>query len=242
MAIIKGRLRPEGSNNYGDIVYLETSGEQVKLNNGQTVENLSTEFNTHKVNKSNPHEVTKSQVGLGNVQNYGIATQAEAQAGTSNVKYMTPLRVKEAIVVTKHPTVVDAAVGSTSHILLISTTFQSTYASTPTPLFRFAVGNIKGTLAVTVSAYITSSQAEGTFTVYVYKNGAIASGGAGRTVTSKNSNAPNVITFNISDINLGDTVEVRGSRSEVGIGAVGVSRVEVSVKRVDYPVLDEVPV
>ena len=41
--------------------------------------------------------LTKSDVGLGNVQNYGIATQAQAQAGTANDVYMTPLRVKEAI-------------------------------------------------------------------------------------------------------------------------------------------------
>lgn len=41
--------------------------------------------------------VTKGDVGLGSVLNYGIATKAEAEAGTSNSKYMTPLRVKEAI-------------------------------------------------------------------------------------------------------------------------------------------------
>jgi len=41
--------------------------------------------------------VTKSQVGLGNVENYAIATQAEAEAGTVNNKYMTPLRTKQAI-------------------------------------------------------------------------------------------------------------------------------------------------
>jgi len=43
------------------------------------------------------HTHSKSDVGLGSVQNYGIATQAQAQAGTSNSVYMTPLRVKEAI-------------------------------------------------------------------------------------------------------------------------------------------------
>jgi hypothetical protein len=43
------------------------------------------------------HTHTSSQVGLGNVQNYGIATQAQAEAGTANSVYMTPLRVKEAI-------------------------------------------------------------------------------------------------------------------------------------------------
>jgi len=47
--------------------------------------------------KDNPHSVTKSQVGLGNVQNYGIATQSEVEAGTSNSKYMTPLRTMQAI-------------------------------------------------------------------------------------------------------------------------------------------------
>ena len=46
---------------------------------------------------SNPHSVTKSQVGLGSVSNYGLATQAEAEAGTSSAKYMTPLRTKQAI-------------------------------------------------------------------------------------------------------------------------------------------------
>ena len=43
------------------------------------------------------HTHSKSDVGLGSVQNYGIATQAQAQSGTANNVYMTPLRVKEAI-------------------------------------------------------------------------------------------------------------------------------------------------
>ena len=51
----------------------------------------------HKANTTNPHSVTKAQLGLGNVQNYGIATQAEAEAGTANNKYMTPLRTKQLI-------------------------------------------------------------------------------------------------------------------------------------------------
>lgn len=41
--------------------------------------------------------VTKGDIGLGNVQDYGIATKAEAESGVSNNKYMTPLRVKESI-------------------------------------------------------------------------------------------------------------------------------------------------
>lgn len=51
----------------------------------------------HTTDTTNPHSVTKAQVGLGNVLNYGIATTAQAQEGTSNMVYMTALRVKEAI-------------------------------------------------------------------------------------------------------------------------------------------------
>lgn len=52
---------------------------------------------SHTGNTSNPHVVTKAQVGLGSVLNYGVATQAEAEAGTVDTKYMTPLRAKQAI-------------------------------------------------------------------------------------------------------------------------------------------------
>jgi hypothetical protein len=41
--------------------------------------------------------LSKTDIGLGSVENYGIATLAEAQAGASGVKYMTPERVKQAI-------------------------------------------------------------------------------------------------------------------------------------------------
>ncbi len=47
--------------------------------------------------KTGAVSLTKSDVGLGNVQNYGIATQAEAEAGTSSTKYMTPQRTSQAI-------------------------------------------------------------------------------------------------------------------------------------------------
>lgn len=45
----------------------------------------------------NPHNVTKSDVGLGSVQNYGIASKIEAEAGVLNTKYSTPLRVAEQV-------------------------------------------------------------------------------------------------------------------------------------------------
>lgn len=51
----------------------------------------------HILDTNNPHEVTKGQVGLGSVENYGIATQEEATDGTVTNKYMTPLRTMQAI-------------------------------------------------------------------------------------------------------------------------------------------------
>jgi len=46
---------------------------------------------------SNPHGITKSTVGLGSVSNYSVASTTEATSGSSNSRYMTPLRVKQAI-------------------------------------------------------------------------------------------------------------------------------------------------
>ena len=76
---------------------LMSSGDKSKLNGISAGATTDATANAHIAKKDNPHAVTKSQVGLGSVSNYALATQAEAQAGTSNAKYMTPLRTKEAI-------------------------------------------------------------------------------------------------------------------------------------------------
>lgn len=51
----------------------------------------------HILDTNNPHMTTKAQVGLGSVQNFPVATLAEAQVGSSNLVYMTALRTKQAI-------------------------------------------------------------------------------------------------------------------------------------------------
>lgn len=51
----------------------------------------------HIANTNNPHNVTKAQVGLALVQNFPVATVAEAQAGTALNRYMTPSLVAAAI-------------------------------------------------------------------------------------------------------------------------------------------------
>lgn len=56
-----------------------------------------TPLNAHLSNFNNPHNTTAAQVNLGNVQNYGIAAAADATTGTSNILYMTPLRVAQAV-------------------------------------------------------------------------------------------------------------------------------------------------
>lgn len=60
-------------------------------------DDLSSRLDQHIADKLNPHETTKSQVGLGDVENYPLASELEAQTGGSNERYMTPLTVKVAI-------------------------------------------------------------------------------------------------------------------------------------------------
>lgn len=67
-------------------------------------EDSNANIQSHITDTDNPHSVTKTQVGLGNVENYGIATLAEAEAGTATDKYMTPQRTKEAILELSPPT------------------------------------------------------------------------------------------------------------------------------------------
>lgn len=59
--------------------------------------NSLSELRAHTSSTLNPHSTTKSQVGLSNVENYALATVAEAQAGTASNKYMTPALTAAAI-------------------------------------------------------------------------------------------------------------------------------------------------
>jgi len=53
----------------------------------------------HTTDYDNPHKVTKNHVGLGNVQNFGIATVQEALAGTATDKYITPYLLSQVIAI-----------------------------------------------------------------------------------------------------------------------------------------------
>jgi hypothetical protein len=52
---------------------------------------------THIADKSNPHGVTKTQIGLSNVLNYGTADSATTITGTAADQYVTPKGVSDAI-------------------------------------------------------------------------------------------------------------------------------------------------
>lgn len=52
-------------------------------------------INAHINDTANPHVVTRAQLDLENVANYGVATQGEAEAGTADNKYMTPLKSRQ---------------------------------------------------------------------------------------------------------------------------------------------------
>lgn len=69
--------------------------EEENIENGAVVtdnrmNHIEEGIEAHTADLKNPHSVTAAQVGLGNVQNFGLATEDEAKQGTSNAKYMTP--------------------------------------------------------------------------------------------------------------------------------------------------------
>lgn len=56
----------------------------------------NSEFTVHQNNLSNPHQVTKDQIGLGSVVNIPPATRAQAINGTHEESVMTPRRTYQA--------------------------------------------------------------------------------------------------------------------------------------------------
>lgn len=86
----------------GDAATLEglTLNQVVDLIRGATLSttaDVETFLNAFIARQDNPHNVTKAQVGLGDVQNFAIATSAEAIDSLNAVKYMTPQRTWDAL-------------------------------------------------------------------------------------------------------------------------------------------------
>ena len=99
---------------------------------------------------TNPHAVSASDVSLGSVNNYGLATEGEAQTGSSHIKYMTPLRVKDAIDYEVKPYLI--AVSDETTALTTGTakiTFRCPFAATLTSV-RASVGTAPTGAGITV--------------------------------------------------------------------------------------------
>lgn len=71
--------------------------ELISGTTGLTIQEVQTQLDTFIARTDNPHNVTAAQVGLGNVMDYGMATQAEAEAGVATDKYVNPKLVKDAL-------------------------------------------------------------------------------------------------------------------------------------------------
>ncbi len=71
--------------------------DQILTAVGQSSDQILAQLNAHESSLNNPHGVTKLQVGLGNVQNYGVSNRVDAEAGVSNAFYMTPQSTAYAI-------------------------------------------------------------------------------------------------------------------------------------------------
>jgi len=55
------------------------------------------QFTQHMLATDNPHSVTKAQVGLGNIENYLMASDAEGETGTRSDRFMSPRSTSAAI-------------------------------------------------------------------------------------------------------------------------------------------------
>ena len=80
-----------------DMVGMKETSEAIDRVREAILESSDSSTSSHANNRENPHQVTKAQVGLGSVENFTIASTAQAEAGIVNNQYMTPQRTKEAI-------------------------------------------------------------------------------------------------------------------------------------------------
>ena len=74
-------------NKKSDSVTLDDSNS---LATSKAVKTVQDDLNSHKNDKSNPHKVTKAQVGLGNVPNFPKANEETMYDYTNDASFMTP--------------------------------------------------------------------------------------------------------------------------------------------------------
>ena len=163
---------PDASTTVKGVVQLSnstTSTSEVLAATPKAVKDVKDELDIHEANTSNPHGVTKAQVGLGSVENYAVATQAEAQAGAVTNKYMTPQRTKQAI---------DSQTGDRS---TLNTSIKTTLVAAINELFT-SVSNGKTQIATAITDKGVAASGGDTFPTLATKIGQISSEVTGETV------------------------------------------------------------
>lgn len=163
---------------YAELVYMDAAEKETALEAIEALEG-------HAANKSNPHSVTKAQAGLGSVDNYGTATQAEAEAGTVTNKFMTPQRVAQAI----------AKLVSSAAKWTVARTLTFTGGATGS-------GSIDGSANVSIALAQVANQSNQK--VGVGKNGAAVSGTRKAINLIEGSN----VTLTVADDTTNDRVNV----------------------------------
>lgn len=128
---------------------IQARGGKKDLN--ERITGIDEGLNAHIADKKNPHGTTKNDVGLGNVPNWGAASQADARAGTNNTRMMSPLRTKEAIdAFASEATIIPAKSANVSGVdyPLGLTTFMHSGLGYPTDhgtIFNIKVSNLRFT-------------------------------------------------------------------------------------------------
>lgn len=84
---------------FTDTTYSEISTSEIDAGTSSTLRTITGRRVKYLLDKVQGwiNALTKSDIGLGDVENYSIATQSEAESGTANNRYMTPLGTKQAI-------------------------------------------------------------------------------------------------------------------------------------------------
>lgn len=86
--------RPKINQNFAN---LNADKSEMNHTHSGVYQPANSNIQAHIASTANPHAVTKTQVGLSNVDNYATASQVEAEAGAASNKFMTPQRVAQAI-------------------------------------------------------------------------------------------------------------------------------------------------
>lgn len=130
---------------------LMSAADKTKLNGVAAGAQVNTV--TSVAGKTGAVTVTKSDAGLGSVENYAVASQAEAQAGTATNRYMTPQRTAQAIASLAPAAPVQSVAGKTGAVTLTGTDVPAaTTSARGTVQLSTATNSTSTTLAATASA------------------------------------------------------------------------------------------